>query len=99
MNDVMRFINVFTSDGKNKQISDIFLNECSYWFATILFGRFVRENATIMFDKEAYHFGTRIHGSVYDISGDVTANHKWIPWLDVQNDERKAKIVKKYIMF
>lgn len=99
MNDVIKFISVFTSDFTNQEIVDVFSDKCSYWFATILFGRFIRENSTIVFDKEANHFGTRIHGKVYDISGDVTANHKWVPWLDVSNDERKTQIVKTYIMF
>ncbi|RGH18343.1 hypothetical protein DWV75_03840 [Ruminococcus sp. AF12-5] len=40
-----------------------------------------------------------IGGKVYDITGDVTENHKWISWLEYSNKQLKEKITKENIMF
>lgn len=44
-------------------------------------------------------FGTRIGTRVYDVTGDVTENHKWISWLEYSNKASKEKITKENIMF
>ena len=99
MNDAMKFICRLTSNGANQGAIDAFSGSNSYWFASILFKRFIRNNATIMFDPKSRCFGTRIGGKVYDITGDVTENHKWISWLEYSNKQLKEKITKENIMF
>lgn len=99
MNDVISFISHFTSNSDKNQCIDVFNGQCSYWFAMILFRRFIRVGATIMCDKNKNHFGTRINGRVYDITGDVTSRYSWASWLDMTDDSQKAEIISKYIMF
>lgn len=57
MNDVMRFISKFHSPDDTNSVLD---GECSYWFAVILYRRFIRNGAKIMFDVKSEHFGTKI---------------------------------------
>lgn len=95
MNDVGKFIAKFQSPESN----DIFAGDCSYWFAAILYRRFIRDGAKIMFDTTSNHFGTMLRGKVYDITGDVTKHYNWIPWLEIQDNSIKEKISSKYIMF
>ena len=52
-----------------------------------------------MYDPKNKCFGTRIDARVYDVTGDVTENHKWISWLEYSNKESKEKITKENIMF
>lgn len=80
-------------------VTETFTGECCYWFAAILFGRFIREGATIMYDEVSNHFGTRIRGVVYDITGDVTHDYKWIPWETITDESHRARIVRDCIMF
>lgn len=47
MNDVGKFIAKFQSPESN----NIFAGDCSYWFAAILYRRFIRDGAKIMFDR------------------------------------------------
>ena len=98
MNEVIRFINMFTSSCEKQEVVEIFNGRCSYWFASVLFRRFIREGATIMFDKKSNHFGTRIQSKVYDITGDVSTKYTWVSWLDFK-DKSKQEIVDTYIMF
>lgn len=95
MNDVGKFIAKFQSPEGN----DIFVGDCSYWFAAILYRRFIRDGAKIMFDSDTNHFGTSVNGRVYDITGDVTGKSKWTPWLELQDGSAKEKVTSKYIMF
>lgn len=44
-------------------------------------------------------FGTRIGGKVYDVTGDVTENHKWISWVEYSNKKSKDQVTKEDIMF
>lgn len=98
MNEIQKFIDVFSLSNPEGAIIEIFDNKCSYWFALILFRRFIRENATIMFDMKKNHFGTKISGKVYDITGDVTSEYVWKNWVEIEEDV-KTEIVNKYIMF
>lgn len=95
MNDVGKFIEKFQSPENN----GIFAGDCSYWFAAIIYRRFIRNGAKIMFDIATNHFGTMVNGKVYDITGDVTRRCKWIPWLEFQDDSVKEKVTNQYIMF
>lgn len=95
MNDVGKFIEKFQSQESNA----IFAGDCSYWFASILYRRFIRNGAKIMLDVETNHFGTMVGGKVYDITGDVTKNYKWIQWLELKDGSVKESVVNEYIMF
>lgn len=74
MNNVENFINSFCSSTVNVEE---FNKKCSYWFAQVLFLRFIRENASLMYDVKANHFGTKIGREVYDATGKVTFKYKW----------------------
>lgn len=97
MNEVIRFINNFKNRSKNNDIIEVFSGECSYWFATILFRRFIRDGANIMYDSNECCFGTMINRRVYDISGDVTDNHRWKSWVSVSGRD-KEQAINKYIL-
>lgn len=99
MNDAIKFICRITSGGANQGVIESFSGNNSYWFASILFKRFIRKNATIMYDSNNKCFGTRIGIRVYDVTGDVTENHKWVPWLEYSDKQLKEKITKEDIMF
>ena len=95
----MKQVDVFISRfHRHETTRNTFLLDCAYWFAFILFRRFLKEGAKIMFDKSANHFGTMIAGRVYDITGDVTQDFKWIPWETINSDD-KEQIIQNYIMF
>lgn len=96
MNDIQRFLNRFhTSD----DINTVFTNGCCYWFAVVLFGRFIRNGAEIMYDSVANHFGTKIDDRIYDITGDVTDKYSWKPWADVDDPLLRQRITRDCILF
>ena len=45
------------------------------------------------------HFGTKINGRVYDITGDVTFKYEWKPWSEVDDELLRARIIRDCIMF
>lgn len=94
--DIHKFLERFHSYDK---IDDVFTRGCCYWFAAILFRRFIRESAEIVYDQIANHFGTRIKGRVYDITGDVTDNYHWEPWLGIDDELLRQRIIRDCIMF
>ena len=98
MKDVDDFLRRFHS---SENIDDVFTHDCSYWFAVILFGRFIRDGATIMYNVASKHFGTRIKGRVYDITGDVTNKYQWTPWESISDSDSplRADAVRDRIMF
>lgn len=78
MNKVIKFINRFTQNGQNNGTIETFTCGCCYWFAKILFSRFMHEcEVEMMYDQIENHFGCLIDGVVYDITGDVTAKYDW----------------------
>lgn len=96
MNDVADFLKRFhTSDN----INEVFQNGCCYWFAYILFTRFLKSGAIIMYDEVANHFGTKIGDRVYDVTGDVTDKYSWIGWLGFDDENHRQRIIKDCIMF
>lgn len=52
-----------------------------------------------MYDEVVNHFGTRIKGKVYDITGDVTNKYAWVPWDEMSDELKKSRIVRDCIMF
>lgn len=96
MNEVDNFLKRFhISD----DIDEVFTCGCCYWFAYILFRRFIRSNATIMYDEVANHFGTMVGGRVYDITGDVSSSYSWRPWDDTVDKTLRERIIRDCIMF
>ena len=81
-NDILRFIANFS---KHPGALDMFQNGKCAWFAVILSHRFDKEEADVMYDSIANHFGTYIDGTVYDITGDVTNSYRWETWSDFYN--------------
>ena len=81
-------------------VDTVFTQGCCYWFAMILFVRFIRENAEIMYDSANNHFGTRIHGRVYDVTGDVTDTYSdWMPWNEFDAETERQRIMRDCVMF
>lgn len=98
MNQIEQFIRRFRM---NEGTVETFTQGCCYWFAVILFIRFMRSGAQIMYDQRENHFAASIGGRVYDITGDVTDGHDWVLWRNMrQIDELEAKrIVRDCINF
>jgi len=103
---VMRFISRFTNGGKNQEVIETFTNGCCYWFAHILCERFYdldawREDVEIMFDRIESHFGCRIDGIVYDITGDVTDKYNWATLSSVIDEDnlRAERIFRDCVDF
>ncbi|MBP5461999.1 MAG: hypothetical protein J6Y20_07735 [Lachnospiraceae bacterium] len=96
MNDVQNFIKRFHS---YDSIDDVFTNGCCYWFAAILFGRFIRDGAEMVYDQVANHFGTRIRGRVYDITGDVTEMYRWESWYEIDDEILRKRVLRDCVMF
>lgn len=82
-----------------EKTDDTFQFGCCYWFAFILYRRFLREGAKIMYDQVENHFGTMVSGKVYDITGDVTGKYEWEPWEKLDDELLKERIIRDCIMF
>ena len=94
-NSVRDFLSRFHSSAN---VDEVFTNGCCYWFALILFVRFIESGAKIVYDPTVGHFATKIRGRVYDVTGDVTYGHKWEPWSSFQ-DPQRSRITRDCIMF
>lgn len=97
MDDVKRFLDRFHISDCN--IETVFTSGACYWFAFILYNRFIRHGATVMYASVDDHFGTKVFGRVYDITGDVTDKYDWRPWLEFNDDAEKSRIIRDCIMF
>ena len=85
---ILGFIDRFTANGKRKEVIDTFSNGCCYWFANILYNRFMLDSrCAIMYDQVANHFGCLINNVVYDITGMVTHDYSWEPWRDIHEKD------------
>lgn len=84
---------------ESRDIDEVFTSGCCYWFSYILFVRFIRDGAVIMYDEVANHFGTKIAGRVYDISGDVTEKYKWVTWDSITDELHRERIIRDCIKF
>lgn len=98
MDEVNKFISKFHAP---EDTGTIFTSEVCYWFAYILYRRFIRTDAVLMYASsgDGDHFATKIHGRVYDITGDVTDKFTWEPWLEFKDRLEKERIVRDCIMF
>lgn len=97
INDTVNsFIEKFLPFGSASKTVDTFTNGCCYWFAVILQVRFNSDDATLMYDEIANHFGTRINDRVYDITGDVTDQYDWQTWdeFSVKDDALVSRIIR-----
>lgn len=96
---VMKFINGFTDNGKRQGVIKCFTEGHCYWFAHILFERFGKYEFVepfIMYDDVSGHFGCRICGHVYDITGDVSDSYTWGLWRTYERLEPKhATTIRK----
>jgi hypothetical protein len=100
-NAVARFTARFTLNGKRKEVIECFTEGCCFWFASCLFERFSDYDPTIMYDVVTNHFGCKIEGRVYDITGDVTDQYNWEIWYKAYWDdsERGERIFRDCINF
>lgn len=96
MNEVDGFLGRFHI---TKDVDTVFTSEAHFWFAYILYRRFIRNGAILMYSNEDNYFGTKICGKVYDITGDVTKKYNWKPWLELEDENKREQIVRDYIMF
>lgn len=100
---VSRFIDRFTQNGKRQEVIDCFTNGCCFWFAHNLHGRFAIEasDVIIVYDDIMNHFGCRINGRVYDITGDVTDKYNWRNWIEVYREDvlRGNRIIRDCVNF
>jgi hypothetical protein len=100
---VSQFIDHFTQNGKRKEVIDCFTNGCCFWFAYTLHGRFIVEapGVIIVYDDIMNHFGCRINGRVYDITGDVTDKYNWRDWIEVHREDilRGNRIIRDCVNF
>lgn len=96
MKEIERFLRRFHL---SKNIDEVFTEGCCYWFAIILAIRFVEKSPEIVYDEVINHFGCRIHGHVYDITGDVTEKYHWVQWLDMTDTALVERIRNQCINF
>ena len=96
MNDVNVFLTRFH---ESEDINTVFTEGCCFWFALILYIRFSKYNAEIVHDRVFNHFGTRILGRVYDITGDITEKYTWEVWRDIEDELEANRIIRDCIMF
>lgn len=99
----MSFISRFTNGGKYYEVIETFTCGACYWFAKILYERFKQNegdaNVTIVYDAIINHFGCRIYGRVYDITGDCTDQYAWKRWPSFEDLSWERKIVRDCILF
>ena len=98
-NTVLNFIKRFTFSGSYEEVVHCFTHGCCYWFAYILFRRFLQDGAKLMYDEIDNHFGTLIGDKVYDITGDVTDKYDWSEWDQLRDASLRKRIVRDCIMF
>jgi len=98
-NEVLGFISRFTSGGRKQEVIEAFTCGCCYWFAAVLAARFQSYSPEIVYDEIINHFGTRISGRVYDITGDITDQYDWVNWCSFADALQKERIIRDCIMF
>ena len=88
--EVLDFIEQFNGSGKDKTVIELFSCGMCFWFAYTLHGRFSlhkEANSEIVYDEVENHFGCAINGQVYDITGNVTGQYNWKPWIKVWSED------------
>jgi len=69
-----------------------FSKDGSYWFAIILYHKFIRNGAKIMYNPTTGCFGAMICGKIYDITGMIGDCCGWVPWLSIDKQTRHTII-------
>lgn len=96
---VIDFIGRFLENQPHGEVVATFTGGCCYWYAKILQLRFDNE-AIIMYDEVANHFGTMIGDRIYDITGDVTEKYSWVSWASMSSDNQHyQRIVRDCVNF
>lgn len=77
---ILTFINEFSKHGP--QVTTCFTSGNCYWFANILYHRFLQEveTADIVYDPLDNHFAVLLNGCYYDITGELCENYRWTSW-------------------
>lgn len=98
MDQINHFIEHFH---EHEDTTTTFTSGCCYWFAVILFIRFMKLGAQIVYDQVENHFATMICERVYDITGDVTDGHDWVLWSSMRyiDELETGRIVRDCINF
>lgn len=92
--EVLNFISRFTSGAQKAAVEKCFTGGCCFWFAHILVSRFPQ--GVLAYDQAMNHFGCMVDKRVYDITGDVTDQYVWAPWVTIQmNDPALAKRIER----
>ena len=82
--DPLAFIKHFQNDGT----IDVFMNGCCYWFAFILYSRFIGAGAEIWYNEVTGHFATKICEKLYDIRGEIDSTEDgWIAFDEYRVEE------------
>lgn len=92
---VLEFIRQFREF--DPAVADMFRsNRFDYWFAQILFRRFINDGSSVLYSPSSAHFIVRIGGRLYDIDGDVTDKYEHL--VDILGDgfSHYNKFVQKY---
>lgn len=92
-NEVTDFICGMRNDGT----MHAFLEGYCYWFAHILYSRFLPYVKTyIMYNQILGHFATSINGKLYDITGRIEDDGNWVEWEQWKKDEPcYSKVVER----
>ena len=72
----------------------IFTEQGGYWFAMILFRRYIRNGARLVYSLKAGRFATRIGGKVYDINGDATREDAWVLWDEFDEEPTRSEVIR-----
>lgn len=94
MNEILNFITIFQ---ETDDIQQLFSTRCSYWFAMILFRRFIHIGAEIMYNKDLNQFATRIRNKLFNIYGEIPTNDKWVKWNEIANNPESNRIKQELI--
>lgn len=101
--EIMLFISRFTGGGRFKEVIQVFTSGACYWFAKILHERFSRcvgdPDVTLVYDATINHFGCKINGRVYDITGDCTEEYNWSRWPTFEDISWERRVVRDCILF
>lgn len=78
-NEVLEFCNHFNPEST----ANLFTHGQCFWFSFILHERFKPFYPTyIFYNPIDNHFATEIYGELYDITGKLEKDSKWIEWND-----------------
>lgn len=94
--DVLNFIQTFK---RHYGITPVIHHNTGYWFAFVLFRRFLKEGAKILYSKPQNRFAVRIAGRAYDIDGEIMGVTNWGFWDQEKDEELRARVNRENIMY